>query len=48
MLTKFNVEVAINNELDEYLGYFKHESSHSENKFNGFTSKTLKIEDRQF
>jgi transposase-like protein len=48
MLTKITVEAALNAELDDHLGYSKHEPSHSENTRNGFSSKTLKTEDGQF
>jgi len=48
MLTKITVEAALNAELDDHLGYSKHEPSHSENTRNGFSSKTLKTEAGQF
>tara|TARA_B100001059_G_scaffold155211_1_gene154829 strand:- start:231 stop:1439 length:1209 start_codon:yes stop_codon:yes gene_type:complete len=48
MLTKITVEAALNAELDDHLGYSKHEPSRSENSRNGFTSKTLRTEDGQF
>ena len=48
MLTKVTVETALNAELDEHLGYDKHESSPSGNSRNGYASKTLKTEDGQF
>ncbi|SFD40922.1 IS256 family transposase [Pseudoalteromonas denitrificans] len=48
MLTKITVEVALNAELDNHLGYSKHEASSSENSRNGFTSKTIRTEDGQF
>jgi putative transposase len=48
MLTKVAVEAALNAELDDHLGYSKHETSGSENSRNGSTSKTLRTEDGQF
>jgi len=48
MLTKITVEAALNVELDDHLGYSKHEPSSSENSRNGSTRKTLRTEDGQF
>ena len=48
MLTKVAVEAALNAELDDHLGYSKHEASDTDNSRNGFTSKTLRTEDGQF
>jgi|TARA_Y100000294_G_scaffold34455_1_gene30094 transposase-like protein len=48
MLTKVTVEAALNAELDDHLGFDKHEQSEAENNRNGYTSKTLKTEDGQF
>ena len=48
MLTKVAVEAALNAELDDHLGYSKHETSDTDNSRNGFTSKTLRTEDGQF
>lgn len=48
MLTKITVEAALNAELDEHLGYAKHDLSENSNSRNGHTSKTLKTEDGQF
>jgi transposase-like protein len=48
MLTKVTVEAALNVELDEHLGYSKHQESATDNYRNGFSSKTLKTEDGQF
>ena len=48
MLTKVVVEAALNMELDEHLGYSKHEKSASGNSRNGYASKTLRTEDGQF
>ncbi|MDG9672363.1 IS256 family transposase, partial [Hahella sp. CR1] len=48
MLTKVTVEAALNAELDEHLGYEKHQPSDSDNTRNGYSSKTLRTEDGQF
>ena len=48
MLTKVTVETALNAELDDHLGYDKHQSSDAANNRNGYTSKLLKTEDGQF
>jgi transposase-like protein len=48
MLTKVTVEAALNAELDDHLGYAKHEKSNASNSRNGFTSKVLQTEDGQF
>jgi len=48
MLTKISVEAALNAELDEHLGYDKHEKTPARNSRNGTTSKTLQTEDGQF
>lgn len=48
MLTKLTVEAALNAELDDHLGYDKHEVTASTNSRNGYTSKTLQTEDGQF
>lgn len=48
MMTKITVEAALNAELDDHLGYSKHEQSSSENSRNGYSSKTVKTEDGQF
>jgi transposase-like protein len=48
MLTKITIEAALNVELDEHLGYDKHQESTTDNSRNGFSSKTLKTEDGQF
>jgi transposase-like protein len=48
MLTKVTVEAALNAELDDHLGYDKHEQSNSNNSRNGVTRKTLRTEDGQF
>lgn len=45
MITKVTVEAALNAELDEHLGYEKHQQSDSSNSRNGATSKRLKTED---
>ena len=48
MLTKVMVEAALSAELDDHLGYRKHEQSSSENSRNGVTRKTVRTEDGQF
>ena len=48
MLTKITVEAALNAELDDHLGFPKHEQSEAANNRNGYTSKTLQTEDGQF
>jgi transposase-like protein len=48
MLTKITVEAALNAELDDHLGFGKHEQSDSDNHRNGVTHKTLQTEDGQF
>jgi len=48
MLTKITVEAALNAELDEHLGYSKHEKANFSNNRNGFSSKTIQTEDGQF
>lgn len=48
MLTKVTVEAALNAELDEHLGFDKHEQSGTDNNRNGFTSKTIRTEVGQF
>jgi transposase-like protein len=48
MLTKITVETALNAELDDHLGFDKHEQSDSDNNRNGVTHKTLQTEDGQF
>jgi putative transposase len=48
MLTKITVEAALNAELDDHLGFDKHEQSESDNNRNGVTHKTLQTEEGQF
>lgn len=48
MLTKVTVERALNAELDEHLGYDKHEQSNNTNSRNGSSRKTLRTQDGQF
>ena len=48
MLKKITVETALNAELDEHLGYDKHETSENSNSRNGYSSKTLISEDGTF
>ncbi len=48
MLTKVAVKRVLNAELDDHLGYDKHETSANSNSRNGTSSKTLRTEDGQF
>ena len=48
MLTKITVETALNAELDDHLGYDKHQESPTENSRNGYSSKKLITEDGSF
>jgi putative transposase len=48
MLTKIKVETALNVELDDHLGFARHEESETDNNRNGFSRKTLQTEDGQF
>ena len=48
MLTKITLETALNAELDDHLGYDKHEISSTANSRNGYSSKTIQTEDGQF
>jgi len=48
MLTQITVEAALNAELDEHLGYAKHEKADSPNNRNGFSTKKVKTEDGEF
>ena len=45
MLTKVTVEAALNAELDEHLGYARHEQSSHQNSRNGYSAKTIRTED---
>lgn len=45
MLKKITVETALNAELNEHLGYQRHEKAQTGNSRNGFSSKTLFSED---
>ena len=47
-LTKVTVEAALNAELDDHLGYARHEKSDSANYRNGFSSKTVQTDVGQF
>ena len=48
LLKKITVEAALGVELDEHLGYDKHQLSDSTNSRNGYSSKTLMSEDGTF
>ncbi len=42
MLTKVTVEAALNAELDDHLGYSRHEQSNKDNYRNGYSSKIIR------
>ena len=48
MLKKVTVETALNAELDDHLGYDKHQVSDTHNSRNGYSSKTLITDDGTF
>jgi transposase-like protein len=48
MLTKVTVEAALNAELDDHLGYERHEKSDGSNHRNGYSSKTVQTDVGQF
>jgi len=48
MLTKITLEAALNAELDDHLGYSKHEKANTNNSRNGYSRKILQTEDGQF
>jgi transposase-like protein len=48
MLTKITVETALSAELNDHLGYDKHQPSSADNSRNGYSSKTLITEDGSF
>lgn len=48
MLKKVTVETALNAELDDHLGYDKHQVTDNSNSRNGYSSKTLISEDGTF
>jgi len=48
MLSKITIEAALNAELDDHLGYDKHDITDSTNSRNGYTSKTIQTESGQF
>jgi transposase-like protein len=48
MLKKITVEAALNAEMDEHLGYEKHQKSSSTNSRNGKSRKRVKTEDGEF
>lgn len=48
ILTKVTVEAALNAELDDHLGYSKHEVSDTKNSRNGYSTKTVITEDGAF
>ena len=48
ILTRITVEAALNAELDDHLGFAKHEPSEVNNNRNGYSSKTLQTESGEF
>jgi len=48
MLSKITIEAALNAELDDHLGYDKHDVTDSTNSRNCYTSKTIQTENGQF
>ena len=48
MLNKVTVETELNAELDDHLGYDKHQVSDTSNSRNGYSIKTLITEDGTF
>jgi putative transposase len=48
MLKKITIEAALNAEMDEHLGYEKHQKSTLSNSRNGKTRKRVKTEDGEF
>lgn len=48
MLSKITLETALNAELDDHLGYDKHEITSTANSRNGYFSETVQTEDGQF
>lgn len=48
MLTKITVEAALNAELDDHLGYARHEESDNSNSRNGYSRKKVQTEAGQF
>ncbi len=48
MLKKITVEAALNAEMDDHLGYEKHQQSKKSNSRNGKSSKRIKTEDGEF
>jgi len=48
MMSKITIEAALNAELDDHLGYDKHDVTDSTNSRNGYTSKTIQTESGQF
>lgn len=48
LLTKITIEAALNAELDDHLGYDKHEESNGSNSRNGYSNKILTADEGQF
>ncbi len=45
MLTKMNIETALNAELDDHLGYERYSTNPSSNSRNGYSSKSFITDD---
>jgi len=48
LLTKMTLETVLNAELDDHLGYDKHDKASTGNSRNGYSTKTIQTEDGQF
>jgi transposase-like protein len=48
MLKKITVEAALKAELNEHIGYKRHQSSNNTNSHNGYSSKTLPTDDGRY
>ena len=48
MMSKITIKAALNAELDDHLGYDKHDVTDPTNSRNGYTSKTTQSENGQF
>lgn len=48
MLTKITVEAVLNAELDNHLGFAKHEKTNTNNSRNGYSSKIVQTKAGQF
>jgi len=48
LLTKATLETVLNTELDEHLGYDKHDKASTGNSRNGYSTKTIHTKNGQF